>query len=204
MLELIDKGGFMMYPIIISSILAFAVILDRLYFFRIEYPPPGKEVTRRLFELIKTGETAGADAFVSGLKTRFREYYLAILHEHDPEEREHAAEVAGDEVLYHLNRRLNLLNLIGAITPLMGLLGTVLGMIRVFSRVARVGSVTDIAVLAGGIWEALITTAAGMMVAIPVMIVCHYFQRCLSDTAHQMQQGGERLIKLLAGQGADS
>lgn len=202
MLELIEKGGVMMYPILLSSLLALAVTLDRLYFFRIEYAPLEKNTVHHLFELLKKRNDFEAKKLISGLKTSIRNYYLFILFEHNSVERVHTAEMAGDEILHNLNRRLHLLAVIGSVTPLMGLLGTVIGMIKLFSRVAHVGRVTDISILAGGIWEALITTAAGMMVAIPVIIIHNYFQRCLNNSAHQMRQNGERIIKLLSCQEA--
>jgi biopolymer transport protein ExbB len=76
----------------------------------------------------------------------------------------------------------------------MGLLGTVVGMIRVFSNVAAVGDVSDISVLAGGIWEALLTTAAGMAVAIPILLVYHWLSGKIDKVAFEMAHHGEEFI----------
>ncbi len=194
MLELIEKGGVMMVPIIISSILAFAVTLDRLYFFLFVYSSPGKETVNGLVELVEKGDATSAVKQIDRIKTALKSYYISILSEPSPVEREHTAEKAGNAILFDLSKRLNILTVVGSITPLLGLLGTVLGMIRVFYRIAQAGSVADISVLAGGIWEALITTAAGMMVAIPAIILHHIFKRWFNSIAHEMQLNGERLI----------
>jgi len=87
-----------------------------------------------------------------------------------------------------------MLSIAASVLPLMGLLGTVLGMIKVFSRVAQAGDAADISVLAGGIWEALLTTAAGMAIAIPVMLFYHFFKRSIEKIAHSMSQNGDKII----------
>ena len=85
--------------------------------------------------------------------------------------------VAGQEQLARIERRLRALEVMATISPLLGLLGTVTGMIRAFQQVAAVEGSVSPALLASGIWEALLTTAAGLFVAIPLMIFLHYFER---------------------------
>ena len=197
MLELITQGGIMMIPIMIASVLALGVVLDRLYVIMVRCSAPEKGTADHLIELIQAGNLTSAEEEVSQLKTLLKEYYLTIIREPIAEEREHAAEQSGDSILFMLNSHLGLLSMIGSITPLMGLLGTVLGMIRVFFRIASAGTAADIGILAGGIWEALITTAAGMAVAIPVVILHFSFSQRIKKIAHQMRHEGERIITAL-------
>ena len=84
--------------------------------------------------------------------------------------------------------------MLGSVTPLMGLLGTVIGMIKVFSRVAAAGEMSDISILAGGIWEALLTTAAGLAVAIPILFAHNYLERKLDKISHLMMQNAQKMI----------
>ncbi len=197
MTEIIEKGGIMMIPIIASSVLAFAVILDRIYVFFIKTKFLEKEKIHEMFDLAEQGQREEAINLLEGENSIFKNLFLSVLREKDAAEYENAATITGDDILFYLNRRLNILSVLGAVLPLMGLLGTVLGMIKVFSRVAHAGDAADITLLAGGIWEALITTAAGMAVAIPVLLIYHYFNRTIEKIAHSMQQKISSLISIL-------
>lgn len=94
--------------------------------------------------------------------------------------------------IHRLEKNLNLLGTIGNIAPLLGLLGTVLGIIQSFLAV-NAGGTTDPAMLAGGISQALITTAAGMLVAIPALVAYRYYQRKVLDLAVEMGRAGQSL-----------
>ena len=166
-----------MYPILGSSIFAVAVIIERLIvLYRTRLP------SRR--ELVKIQRAAGPDGDpheVVRLLERANTPVHAVMRAvwnavGDDHAREKAAGVAGDRVLRALNRRLPWLAILGSLVPLMGLLGTVVGMIRVFSRVSAAGDVSDIGLLAGGIWEALLTTAFGLIVAIPALMGYRFFR----------------------------
>jgi len=194
MLEIIEKGGIMMYPIIISSIIALAVIFDRAYIFFIKTKSIPKDSMDQMFDLVKKGKKSDAETIIESDPSVFSVLFLSIFRQNNPEDMEIAAVSAGDRILFSLSQRLSILSVIGSVVPLMGLLGTVLGMIKVFARVAHAGDAADITVLAGGIWEALITTAAGMAVAIPVMLIHHYFSRNIQKAAHSMQQDATMLI----------
>lgn len=197
MKELIIRGGIMMYPIIISSIIALAVIIDRIYVLFIKTKFLEKETVNQVYKLAASGETGKAIEILDKETSVFTAFFLAVLREPDSEEQEKAAVAAGDEILFELSRRINILSVLASVLPLMGLLGTVLGMIKVFSRMAEAGDAADITILAGGIWEALLTTAAGMAIAIPVMLIFHYFNLTIERIAHRMQQRGTSLINIL-------
>lgn len=197
MKELIIKGGIMMYPIIISSVIAMAVIIDRIYVLFVKTKFLEKETVTQVYKLAASGETGKAIDILNKETSVFAAFFLAVLHETGTDEQEKAAGAAGDEILFELSRRLNILSILASVLPLMGLLGTVLGMIKVFSRMAQAGDAADITILAGGIWEALLTTAAGMAIAIPVMLIFYYFNQIIERIAHRMQQRGTSLINIL-------
>ena len=108
-------------------------------------------------------------------------------------------EETGRHVAYELQRFLNTLGTVAAISPLLGLLGTVIGMIQVFSVITSVG-VGDPGELAGGISKALITTAAGLSVAIPSLIFVRYFRRRVDGLVVGMEQEAIKLVEVMHGQ----
>lgn len=112
-------------------------------------------------------------------------------------------EAAGRHVVLELDRFLNTLGTIASITPLMGLLGTVIGMIKVFAVITEQG-VGDPTVLSGGISEALITTAAGLTVAIPSVLFHRYFRGRVNELVVEMEQEAIRLVEVIHGERPDS
>lgn len=201
MVEIIERGGIMMYPIILSSVIALAVIVERIFIFFIRTKFLEKEKISEMFQLAIDGDRDKALSLMKNENSIFAGLFISILNEKDQEGMEEAAGLSGEEILFYLGRRLKILSVLGSVLPLMGLLGTVLGMIKVFAKVASAGDAADIAILAGGIWEALITTAAGMAIAIPVILIYHYFIRTLEKISHSMQQKASRLILILKKQG---
>ncbi len=107
-------------------------------------------------------------------------------------------EEAGRHVVHELEKYLNALGTIAAITPLLGLLGTVIGMIKVFAAITAVG-VGNPQILAGGISEALITTAAGLSVGIPSLMFHRYFKGKINELTVDMEQHALRLLNLMQG-----
>jgi biopolymer transport protein ExbB len=110
---------------------------------------------------------------------------------------EEEVSLAGSKELQRLHKRLHILELIGRLAPLMGLLGTVLGMVAAFRQVAGAKGVIDPSMLAGGIWEALISTVAGLCVAIPAMILHHFFEDRVNSFAYLMKHYGVEAVKHL-------
>jgi len=95
----------------------------------------------------------------------------------------------GSDALFQLRRGFRPLEVIGSLAPLLGLLGTVLGMIEAFQQLESAGNRVDPAILSGGIWEALLTTAVGLCVAIPVVAVLNWLERLVDQLAHEMDNG---------------
>jgi len=196
-LDLIVRGGIFMYPIILCSVAALAVFLERLWVLRQRriLPP---EFIRNVEDLIRKqkisdalflcqGDSSSiAKIFFAGLKNAGRGMWLV---------KESIEERGGREAAI-LEKHIGILSTIANLAPLLGLLGTVSGMIKTFN-VISVQGVGNPAPLAGGIAEALITTAAGLTVAIPAL-VCH---RIVRDKAgaliFEMEENSIRMIELM-------
>ncbi len=201
MWELFEKGGELMYPILGASMFGLAVIIERWIVISRTKVPSAKEM-RGIIQAALAGEngTTGVGALLDQSNTPVHQVMRAVWRTPgDHVVREKAAGIVGDQVLLKLNRRLSWLAVLGSLVPLMGLLGTVVGMIRVFSRVAQAGDVSDITLLAGGIWEALLTTAAGLTVSLPILFAYHFLQGKVDHVAHEMRRWGEELIVVIGG-----
>lgn len=197
MMELLEKGGFMMYPILLSSIIALGVIIERFYVVFLQAVLPRQNNIEDVFKLSQEGRIKEAIAVIETEPDSLNNLLLVILNESDEAHQEKAATLAGNEILFHLRARLSILSAIGTAAPLMGLLGTVFGMIEVFSNVSSMQGATDPTILANGIWTALLTTAAGMSVAIPCVLTYHFLDRKIKNMAHHLQFDGNRLIHIL-------
>lgn len=183
-----------MYPIIASSIIAFAVVVERSFVILSRSRPINQSVVDELLDYMGQGLSDNARDLLKTESSILAEFLLSIFDQPDESHREKAASFAGNEILFTLRRRLSILSALGSIVPLMGLLGTVLGMIEVFKEVSVLGGTADASLLASGIWEALLTTAAGMAVAIPSLLAYHFLNRRISEFAHLMKRQGAALI----------
>ena len=200
MLELIRSGGWLMWPIILCSILSLAIILERFWALkRGTVIPPG--LNRKVEDLLQGGEitTATLAEIRQGSPLgRILAAGLSNTEQHRFVMKE-AIEDAGRHVVHDLERYLNALGTIAATTPLLGLLGTVIGMIKVFASITAVG-VGDPQALAGGISEALLTTAAGLSVGIPSLMAHRYFRGRVNELTMDMEQSALRLLEVLHGE----
>jgi biopolymer transport protein ExbB len=196
-LEIILAGGWLMAPIILCSILSLTIIGERFWALqRKKVVPPGigqqvedwaarHELDRRHIEQLRA-ESAMGRVLAAALVNRHRS--RALIKE--------AVEDTGRHVVHELERFLNTLGTIAGISPLLGLLGTVIGMIKVFSAILAhgVGNANE---LAGGISEALITTAAGLTVAIPSFFFYRYFKGRVEEYVVSMEEAAINLIEAI-------
>lgn len=200
MFELIKAGGWLMLPILLCSILALAIAVERFWSLQRKRVCPGNLVSQiwqwanndqlnaqRIAEL-RSGSALGR-VLAAGL----------INLNHSREIMKESIEDTGRQVVVELERYLNTLGTIAAITPLLGLLGTVIGMIKVFTAITTVG-VGNAAALAGGISEALITTAAGLSVAIPTLMFYRHFRRKVDEIVVYMEQQALKMVEILHGE----
>jgi len=198
MFDIIIKGGVLMWPILLCSIIALAIILERLYHFhqiRINIPEFFSSI-RNLLQKKKLEEALN-------LCQKTRAPIGRILacgiqnHEKDARTQEKSISRVGSWEVRGLEKHLRGLAIIGNITPLIGLLGTVVGLIKAFVKIQELGGRVDASVLAGGIWEALLTTAAGLTVAIPTLVAYHYFEGKIDNMSCWMKEVTSELLEFL-------
>ena len=170
LLKLILKGGPVMIILLIMSIISLAVILLKIYqFFKSDIYNSNKVIP--VFKLLKDNKIVQAQELLNTIIHPSSEIILSIIDNKQlsNEDRENEVSIIGEKQIRNLEFLLKPLELIANIAPLLGLLGTVIGMITAFSKLENAGSKVDPAILAGGIWEALLTTAFGLIVAIPAL-----------------------------------
>ena len=197
MLEIIEAGGWVMFPIVVCSVMSVAIILERLWTLQEKRVLP-RHLTREVWEWVSGNQlnhehlqalqdsSALGEILAVGLTNRHRN--REIMKER--------IEDTGRHVVHDLERYLNSLGTIAAITPLLGLLGTVVGMVNVFEAITNQG-VGNPTVLAGGISEALITTAAGLIVAIPSLIGYRYLRGRVQTLVIRMEKEAITLVEAL-------
>ncbi|MEZ5484271.1 MAG: MotA/TolQ/ExbB proton channel family protein [Lysobacteraceae bacterium] len=197
MLELLMAGGWVMWPILICSAIALAIILERFWTLRRSAVLPP-----RLGEEVRAwaGSHQIDDAHVESLKQNspLGELLAAALavRQRPREVIKERVEDVGRHVVHRMERFLNTLGTVAGIAPLLGLLGTVFGMIRMFLGILENG-VGDASRLAGGIGEALISTAAGLCVAIPALMFYRYFRGRVAEYVVEMEEQAIQLIDML-------
>lgn len=187
--DFLVKGGPMIIPIAVCSLAALTVIVERSIVLKRSRVVPSGFVegvrgalvggVQSALDYCKTNPSPVAEVFRAGLK-RFSE---------SPERREKAIEEAGAREVFTLRKNLRLLSVIAAIAPVLGLLGTMFGMIKAFQTVALSGdALGKTELLAKGIYEALITTAAGLLLAIPVLICYHWLSSRIDRLVFEMDR----------------
>ncbi|HET8800161.1 MAG TPA: MotA/TolQ/ExbB proton channel family protein [Marinobacter sp.] len=199
MFELLKAGGILMVPIVACSILALAIILERFWTLRPSRVAPPQTVNE-LWRWIKKKELNGRKLkALQGSSPMGRILAGGLLNaKHGREIMKESIEHEASQVIHDLERFLNPLGTVATIAPLLGLLGTVIGMIKVFAEIQLAG-VGNAGNLAGGISEALITTAAGLSVAIPALICHRYFIRRVDELVVGMEQEAIKLVEVVHG-----
>ncbi|MCP3670367.1 MAG: MotA/TolQ/ExbB proton channel family protein [Gammaproteobacteria bacterium] len=200
MYELVIAGGWLMLPIILCSVVAMAIIIERLWSLRRSHVVP-ENLVAQVWQLHRDGEiTAGQVSSIRDGSPLGRILSAGIINrQHSREIMKEAIEEIGRQVVHELEHYLNTLGTIASITPLLGLLGTVIGMIKVFSAITLVG-VGDPTVLAGGISEALITTATGLSVAIPSLMFHRYFVGRVERLVVAMEEEALKMVEVMQGE----
>ncbi|MFC4312128.1 MotA/TolQ/ExbB proton channel family protein [Steroidobacter flavus] len=193
-------GGIMMGPIILASIVTAAIFLERLWTLQTKRVLPA-ELTEKVWRWVEQGQIQDkhiaalqqnsplGKILAAGLTNRNRD--RVVIRE--------AIEDTGRHVVHELDRFIGTVGTIASLSPLMGLLGTVFGMIRTFNSIT-VSGIGNPASLAGGIAEALITTAAGLTVAIPALLAYKYLRGRVQTLVVQMEKEAIKLVEALESQ----
>ncbi|HET7586963.1 MAG TPA: MotA/TolQ/ExbB proton channel family protein [Gammaproteobacteria bacterium] len=195
MLELIEAGGWLMWPILLCSVIGASIVMERLWTLQRKRVLPAHlraQVWRWLTNDELNDENLKAMRQGSPLG---RMLASGLVNRHKPREiMKESIEDTGRQVVHELDRYLNTLGTISAISPLLGLLGTVVGLMKVFTAITSHGT-GDPTVLAGGISEALITTVAGLSVAIPALIAYRYLKGKVDDLVVHMEEEAIKLVE---------
>ena len=199
-LELVKAGGWLMWPIIACSVVAMAIVIERLWLYRPRRVLPANLVAQ-IWQLHQKNQLTPAHvATVRNSSPLGRILAAGLVNRlHAREVMKEAIEEEGRQVVHDLERYLNTLGTIANISPLLGLLGTVIGMIKVFAAITTSG-VGNPTVLAGGISEALITTAAGLSVAIPALIFHRYLSGRVDRIVMSMEEQALKMVEVMHGQ----
>jgi len=192
--ELIKAGGWVMVPIIALAVLATAIVVERFWSLRRkEVLPPGlgeevrewargRQLDPSHIDVLRRNSPLG-EILAAALDVRFRPRELI---------KERVEDVAR-HVMHQLERFMNTLGSIASVSPLLGLLGTVFGMIQMFLKILTTG-VGDVNALAGGIGQALISTAGGLCVAIPAVMFHRYFRGRIAEYVVDMEKQAIALL----------
>ena len=194
MLELIKAGGWVMLPLLLLAIVATAIIIERFWSLRRkEVLPPGlgeevrewargRQLDPAHIEVLRRNSPLG-ELLAAALDVRYRPRELI----------KERVEDVGRHVMHQLERFMNTLGSIASVGPLLGLLGTVIGMIEMFLKILTTG-VGDVNQLAGGIGKALICTATGLVVAIPALMFHRYFRGVIAGYVVEMEKQAISLL----------
>ncbi len=208
MMYLVEKGGPVMWPIIACAFVSIAIIIERcIYFFStgVNYEKFKRILIDNLQRLrisevnLEHRETGDAErSFLRRLAEGFsslrwnRSHYVKTVRVYvdnaaaGTRSREEALRRTGSEEIEKMEKYFQGLSAISHVSPLLGLLGTVTGIIASFNVIAQMGGQVDVAALAGGIWEAMLTTAAGLTVAIPTQLAYLYFEKIVAARVNRM------------------
>ena len=194
MFELFKAGGPLMWIILLCSLVALTIIFERLLTLRIKQVAPST-LRKQIIDLANSGKVTADKIDVVREHSPLGSVFAAGLDnlQYGPDAMREALEETGKQVVHRLGRYLNTLGTIASITPLIGLLGTVIGMIKVFTAITASG-VGDPTVLSGGISEALITTAAGLSVGIPCLMFYRHFRGRISELAVILEENALALL----------
>ncbi|MDE3739584.1 MULTISPECIES: MotA/TolQ/ExbB proton channel family protein [Pseudomonas] len=199
MWELVKAGGWMMLPIILCSIAATAIVAERLWTLRLSRVSP-PHLLGQVWRQIKDKQLNSQKLKELRASSPLGEVLAAGLanSKHGREIMKECIEEAASRVIHELERYLNALGTIAAMAPLLGLLGTVFGMIEIFGGFMENG-MANAPVLAGGIAKALVTTAAGLIVAIPAVFFHRYLLRRVDELVVAMEQEAIKLVEVVQG-----
>ena len=199
MLDLIQAGGVLMWPLLLCSVISMAIVAERCWSLQIRRVAP-KNLVTRIWEWDSNGMLdAGRLRALRRNSPLGRVLAAALANRNRSREiMKESVEDMGRHVAHELERFLNTLGTIASITPLLGLLGTVIGMIKVFAVITAEG-LGNPGVLAEGISEALITTATGLTIAIPSLMFYRFYRGRVDELVVTMEQEALKMVEVMHG-----
>jgi len=198
LLDVLVLGGWVMIPLVLLSFLAIYLLVERLITIRNASSNPDA-ITDRVREYVRSGDVEGAIAYCKDKDvpiTRILQQGLERLGRPISEIQD-AVQAAGKHETFELEKKTNLLASIAGIAPMLGFFGTVIGMIRAFQEIQNLQGNVNPSVLAGGIWEALVTTAAGLLVGILALFSYNFLIGRIRRLTNDMERSATDFIDLL-------
>jgi biopolymer transport protein ExbB len=198
LMRLLQLGGPVVLVLLLMSMMATTILLAKLMQFRLL----GISQRAALYESLREWRKGHWQAALEALKANPEHPVARVMdagmqgllaEQSEATVREEVTRIARNH-LERLRSWLRALELIASLSPLLGLLGTVIGMIEAFKRLESAGNQVDPALLSGGIWQALLTTAAGLIVAIPALIAHQWLERRVDRCAHTMEDCTTRVF----------
>jgi len=202
MLEFLSKGGVLVIPILFCSVLVLAIFLERIIRYAIDRSR-GKNIEIKVATLLTGGEIESALKVSQQSNSPMGRVLEKAIEAKDLDHDvlESVIVNATQTEVRDQSAYLQTLATIGNIAPLLGLLGTIIGMIKAFMVIQEMGGKVNAAVLAGGIWEAMLTTALGLVVALPTMVAHSYLLAKVDNYEARLQNGAVLFLKAIAKKG---
>ena len=196
--DIAARGGWIMLLIALSSVIALAIFIERYVTLR-KIRVNARTFVLQIQNLLMRGRLEEAIKTCKQTPGPIAALTKATLEKYDRpyEEIKEALESAGRAEIYELEKYLGTLGTVAAVAPLLGFLGTVTGMIKAFMKIESLGGNVAPSVLAGGIWEALVTTAGGLIVGIVAIIFYNYIQGKVAQYVHDMEESSYNLLDMV-------
>ena len=197
LLSLFFRGGIVMWPILFCSVVGLVILIEKYLVLR-KAKVNVDQFMLKLKGILRRGDVRGAIGFCSGINVPLANILKKGLLNFDQGEEKvkEAIETAGKEEIYRLERHLAILATIAGVAPLLGFLGTVTGMIAAFRVIESMGGIVNPSDLAAGIWEALLTTAFGLMVGIPAYGFYNYFLTRVNRFVFEIENSSTEFLSL--------
>jgi biopolymer transport protein ExbB len=198
LLDLFLKGGLVMWPILLCSLITVAVIIEKYILLSRSNIDP-KQLMVKIRSALSRNDVASAVDACTKVKAPVSNIlkHGVTNYRHGHQAVKEAIELAGKEEIFHLEKRLSVLANMAGTAPMLGFLGTVTGMIAVFHTIEQLGGNVNPSILAGGIWEAMLTTAFGLLVGIPALYFYNYFVAKVNRFVFEIENSAEEFLALM-------
>jgi len=193
--DFFDKGGIIVWVLAGYSFIALTILFERMLRF-LFMGRPDRQAESRLLSALKQGQPEASIRTVRGPEGRLLQG-IFLAYQEGIHDLNRVAIRLGSMELQKMEQGFRTLSFLGNTAPLLGLLGTIIGMIKAFMVIEQAGGQVDAQALAGGIWEAMLTTGVGLAVAIPVLLLLHLLESATDRRAHSMRNYASLLLEYL-------
>lgn len=195
MAEIISKGGVIVWVLLVYSFIALAIVIERFINYMLMAKLP-RDFEQSLATAFSEDRVESYLKTFKGPDARIMQGIIKALHE-GVRDLDSVASRCGSAELISMERGFRTLSILGHTAPLLGLLGTIIGMIKAFMVIEMAGGRVDSQALAGGIWEAMLTTGVGLAVAVPILLILHMLESTADKRAHDMRSSAMLFLERL-------